>query len=57
MADTGVKATGFLLDDLKRRVRRPRDRAARRQGLLIDAIAELLAPLERNSRSAARRRP
>jgi len=48
MADAGVKATQFLLDDLKRRVKASRatDPAAVRL-LLIDAIAELLKPLER----------
>jgi fused signal recognition particle receptor len=48
MADAGVKATEFLLDDLKRRVKHAKasDPAAVRV-LLIDALAELLAPLER----------
>lgn len=48
MADAGVKATQFLLDDLKRRVRdaRASDPQAVR-ALLIDALAELLAPLEK----------
>jgi fused signal recognition particle receptor len=48
MADAGVKATEFLLADLKRRVKEAgaTDPAAVK-GLLIDAIAELLAPLER----------
>jgi fused signal recognition particle receptor len=48
MADAGVKATQFLLDDLKRRVKAARatDPAAVR-GLLVDAIAELLAPLQK----------
>jgi len=48
MADAGVKATQFLLDDLKRRVKEARatDPQAVR-GLLIDALAELLAPLEK----------
>lgn len=48
MADAGVKATQFLLDDLKRRVKDARvtePQAVR--GLLIDALAELLAPLEK----------
>ncbi|HKX41387.1 MAG TPA: signal recognition particle receptor subunit alpha [Burkholderiaceae bacterium] len=48
MADAGVKATEFLLDDLKRRVKEARvtePQAVR--GLLIDALAELLAPLEK----------
>jgi len=48
MADAGVKATEFLLGDLKRRVKEERatDPAAVK-GLLADAITELLAPLER----------
>jgi fused signal recognition particle receptor len=48
MADAGVKATEFLLDDLKRRVKTTRatDPAAVRL-LLIDAVAELLKPLEK----------
>ncbi|HEY0957443.1 MAG TPA: signal recognition particle-docking protein FtsY [Roseateles sp.] len=48
LADTGVKATQFLLDDLKRRVKEARatDPQAVR-GLLVDALAELLAPLEK----------
>ena len=47
MADAGVKATEFLLADLKRRVRdsRTTDPQAVRT-LLADAIAALLAPLE-----------
>ena len=48
MADTGVKATEFLLIDLKRRVKESRvtDPAAVK-GLLADAVAELLEPLEK----------
>jgi fused signal recognition particle receptor len=48
MADAGPGATRYLLDDLKRRVRQGgvRDAAAVRV-LLEDALAELLAPLER----------
>ncbi|MGM9483737.1 signal recognition particle-docking protein FtsY [Roseateles sp. NT4] len=48
MADAGVKATQFLLDDLKRRVKEAKasDPQAVR-GLLVDALAELLAPLEK----------
>lgn len=47
MADAGVKATGFLLVDLKRRVKEAKvtDPAAVK-GLLADAVAALLAPLE-----------
>jgi fused signal recognition particle receptor len=48
MADTGVKATQFLLDDLKQRVK---DAKATDPGvvkaLLVDALAALLAPLEK----------
>ena len=48
MADAGVQATQFLLADLQRRVRESRttDPAAVK-GLLVDALAELLAPLEK----------
>ncbi|WP_157263517.1 signal recognition particle-docking protein FtsY [Azohydromonas aeria] len=48
MADAGVKATEHLLRDLKRRVKdaRATDPAAVK-ALLVDAIAELLAPLEK----------
>jgi fused signal recognition particle receptor len=48
MADTGVKATEHLLADLKKRVKdsKTTDPAAVK-GLLADAIAELLAPLQK----------
>ncbi len=48
LADTGVKATQFLLDDLKRRVKEAKatDPQAVR-ALLVDALAQLLAPLEK----------
>ncbi|MGI9215613.1 MAG: signal recognition particle-docking protein FtsY [Hydrogenophaga sp.] len=48
MADTGVKATEHLLTDLKKRVkdRKATDPAAVK-GLLAEAIAELLAPLQK----------
>jgi fused signal recognition particle receptor len=48
MADAGVKATEFLLTDLKRRVKdsRATDPAAVK-ALLADAVAELLKPLEK----------
>ena len=48
MADAGVKATEFLLGDLKRRVKEAKatDPQAVR-GLLIDALTELLKPLEK----------
>jgi fused signal recognition particle receptor len=48
MADAGVNATQFLLDDLKRRVKEAKaTEPAAVKGLLIDALAELLAPLEK----------
>ncbi len=49
MADTGVKATQHLLDDLRRRVKdhRATDPAAVK-ALLAEGIAELLAPLEKS---------
>jgi len=48
MADTGVKATEFLLADLKQRVKEHKaSEPARVKALLADAIADLLAPLER----------
>lgn len=48
MADTGVKATTHLLADLKRRVKdsKTTDPAAVK-GLLADALADLLRPLEK----------
>ena len=48
MADTGVKATEYLLADLKRRVKESKatDPAAVKL-LLADAIADLLKPLEK----------
>lgn len=47
MADAGVKATEFLLLDLKRRVKESKATdPAQVKGLLVDAITELLAPLE-----------
>ncbi|MBN8503955.1 MAG: signal recognition particle-docking protein FtsY [Burkholderiales bacterium] len=49
MADTGVKATQFLLDDLRRRVREGRVTDPQAvKGLLVDALTELLLPLERS---------
>ena len=48
MADTGVKATEFLLLDLKRRVKEAKaDDPAQVKALLADALTELLAPLEK----------
>jgi fused signal recognition particle receptor len=48
MADAGVKATEFLLDDLKRRVKdaKATDPAAVK-ALLSDAVTDLLKPLEK----------
>jgi fused signal recognition particle receptor len=48
MADTGPTATRHLLDDLKRRVREHgASDATVVKGLLTDALADLLAPLQR----------
>ncbi|AVS75455.1 signal recognition particle-docking protein FtsY [Paracidovorax cattleyae] len=49
MADTGVKATEHLLQDLRRRVKEARatDPAAVKE-LLADALADLLRPLEKS---------
>jgi fused signal recognition particle receptor len=49
MADAGVRATEFLLDDLKHRVKQAKavDPQAVK-ALLVDAIAELLMPLQRS---------
>lgn len=48
MADAGVQATEFLLDDLKRRVKEAKaTEPAAVKGLLADAVAELLRPLQR----------
>ena len=48
MADTGVKATQHLLSDLKRRVKDAKATdPAQVKGLLMDAIADLLAPLQK----------
>lgn len=47
-ADAGVAATEYLLDDLKRRVKSEKaSEPAQVKRLLCDAVAELLAPLER----------
>ena len=49
MADTGVKATAFLLADLKRRVKDARaTEPSAVKALLADAIAALLKPLEKS---------
>ena len=48
MADAGVAATQFLLDDLKRRVKESKTtEPAAVKALLTDALTELLAPLEK----------
>lgn len=48
MADTGVKATQHLLDDLKRRVREARvEEPQAVKALLVEALAQLLAPLQK----------
>lgn len=47
-ADAGVSATQHLLDDLKRRVKNAKaSEPSEVRQLLVEAIAELLAPLER----------
>jgi fused signal recognition particle receptor len=48
LADSGVKATQHLLDDLKRRVKdtKATDPAVVK-GFLSDALTELAAPLEK----------
>ena len=49
MSDTGVKATQFLLTDLRRRVKQARETEPMKvKDLLADAIAELLQPLEQS---------
>ncbi len=53
-ADAGVAATQFLLDDLKRRVKEAKaTEPAAVKGLLVDALTELLAPLQRPLRIGA----
>ena len=48
MADTGTAATQFLLDDLKRRVKDSKTTEPQAvKALLIDALADLLKPLEK----------
>ncbi|MCV2354406.1 signal recognition particle-docking protein FtsY [Paucibacter sp. B2R-40] len=48
MADTGVKATEHLLADLKRRVKEAKVTAPSAvRGLLVEALADLLRPLEK----------
>jgi fused signal recognition particle receptor len=49
LADTGVAATAFLLDDLKRRVKASKaTEPAAVKALLAEALAELLMPLQRS---------
>jgi fused signal recognition particle receptor len=49
MADTGVKATEHLLADLKRRVKEAKVTAPSAvRGLLVEALADLLRPLEKS---------
>ena len=48
LADTGMAATEFLLHDLRRRVKENKATdPARVKELLVDALADLLAPLQR----------
>jgi fused signal recognition particle receptor len=48
MADTGIKATEFLLADLKRRVKEARaTEPAAVKALLVDSLTALLSPLEK----------
>ncbi|RZS30749.1 signal recognition particle-docking protein FtsY [Corticibacter populi] len=48
MADAGVKATSFLLEDLRQRVKAAKAaEPAQVKGLLVEAITELLRPLEK----------
>jgi len=49
MADTGVKATQYLLDDLKRRVKDTKTtEPAAVKGLLIESLTSLLTPLQKS---------
>jgi fused signal recognition particle receptor len=49
MADAGVKATEFLLEDLKRRVKEAKaTEPAAVRGLLVEALSDLLHPLEKS---------
>ncbi len=48
MADAGVQATQYLLDDLKRRVKEAKaTEPAAVKGLLIEALTDLLRPLQK----------
>jgi fused signal recognition particle receptor len=56
MADAGVKATQYLLDDLKRRVKESKaTEPGAVKALLVEALAELLAPLELSLSVGARK--
>ncbi|MDC8784227.1 signal recognition particle-docking protein FtsY [Roseateles koreensis] len=49
MADAGVKATEFLLEDLKRRVKETKTTEPQAvRGLLVESLAALLKPLEKS---------
>ena len=49
MADAGVAATQYLLDDLRQRVKQARaTEPAQVRALLADALADLLAPLQKS---------
>jgi fused signal recognition particle receptor len=49
MADSGVQATQYLLDDLKRRVKNSKStNPSAVKGLLVDALTDLLKPLEKS---------
>lgn len=48
LADTGVQATLFLIEDLRKRVKQARvTEAVQIKDLLLDAIADLLSPLQK----------
>ena len=48
MADTGVSATAYLLDELKRRVKESNATDADRvKALLVDTLTDMLKPLEK----------
>ena len=55
LADTGLPATEYLLTDLRRRVKDSKATdPAPVKGLLVEAIADLLKPLERAARGGPR---
>jgi fused signal recognition particle receptor len=47
LADVGVEATDFLIEDLRRRARRSEYANSALRDILRDGVAELLAPLEK----------